>query len=142
LDVFSGNEIKTFVDGTLGMAGHSTAICNGHSELDCLLGIDQDPTALQLASDRLVDFQDKVKLVRGNFGELRQLAEANGLAPGTVDGILLDIGVSSLQLDDSSRGFSFMRDGPLDMRMDPSAPLTAADIVNYWSEEEIARVRP
>mmetsp|Transcript_26187 Transcript_26187/g.62242 ORF Transcript_26187/g.62242 Transcript_26187/m.62242 type:complete len:406 (+) Transcript_26187:35-1252(+) len=141
LDVFSGVKVRNFIDGTLGMGGHLLSICeNNAGTLELLIGIDQDPTALQLAGERLSRFQDKTKLVSGNFADIEALAQENGMQPGSVDGILLDIGTSSLQLDEASRGFSFMRDGPLDMRMDPNGPLTAADICNYWSEEEIAQV--
>ena len=109
-----------------------------------LLGIDQDTNAIDLASARLDPHRANcsVVLAHGNFGDILRLALDNGVQPGTVDGILLDIGTSSMQLDEASRGFSFMRDGPLDMRMNPSAPLTAADIVNDWSEEDIAKARP
>lgn len=134
--------MKTFVDGTLGLGGHSAGIWGTNKDtLQTLVGIDQDPIALRLAQKRLDDSGcDKAKLMRGNFADIGMIAEEAGLQKGSVDGILLDIGTSSMQLDDAARGFSFMRDGPLDMRMDPSGTLTAADIINTWSEEEIARV--
>jgi len=141
LEAFRGIKVRTFIDGTLGMGGHSLGICDAHQEtLETLVGIDQDPVALQLAAQRLAAHGDKLKLVSGNFADLARLAEDAGVAKGTVDGILLDIGTSSLQLDEAERGFSFMRDGPLDMRMNPNGPMTAADICNNWAEEDIAQV--
>ncbi|EKX50828.1 hypothetical protein GUITHDRAFT_85227 [Guillardia theta CCMP2712] len=123
------------------MGGHAASLLEQHhGALEMYMGIDQDPEALAMAGRRLEKFNPKVKLVRGNFAEMKSIASANGLEERSIDGILLDIGTSSLQLDDAARGFSFMRDGPLDMRMDPNGLLTAADIVNNWSEEAIAEV--
>ena len=138
---FEGRNLRCFIDGTLGMGGHAASLLEQHhGALEVYMGIDQDPEALAMAGRRLEKFNPKVKLVRGNFAEMQSIASANGLEERSVDGILLDIGTSSLQLDDAARGFSFMRDGPLDMRMDPNGLLTAADIVNNWSEEAIAEV--
>ena len=144
LDVFKQRPIETFIDGTLGLGGHSSALLSQHNtSMRFLLGIDQDTNALELASARLDPHRTVTRLAfaHGNFGDMQRLANAHGIQLGTVDGILLDIGTSSMQLDEARRGFSFMRDGPLDMRMDPSAALTAADIVNDWSEEDIAKAR-
>eukprot|EP00960_Hanusia_phi_P004210 123555-Hanusia_phi.AAC.2 len=140
---FEGRCVRCFIDGTLGMGGHAVSLLEQHQDsIEMYLGIDQDPEALAMAGRRLQKFDSKVKLVKGNFAEMKSMAGANGLEAGSVDGILLDIGTSSLQLDDAARGFSFMREGPLDMRMDPNGLLTAADIVNNWSEEAIADVAP
>lgn len=138
LNVFSGLQIATFVDGTVGAGGHAKALLDAHPEIKLLVGIDQDPDALALAAETLAPYGEKVRLLKGNFAEIvKLLAEINITA---VDGILVDIGVSSMQLDRPERGFSFMREGPLDMRMDPQGPLTAADIVNTWDEWDIGKV--
>lgn len=142
LSVFEGRKLGVFVDGTLGMAGHSCAVYKQQQEsITRLIGIDQDPIAMEHARKRLAESGcEQVTLLRGNFGSMRKLLVDAGIKAGSVDGILLDVGTSSMQLDDASRGFSFMRDGPLDMRMDPQGTLTAADICNNWSEEDIAKV--
>src|SRR5699024_8983247 len=103
-----------------------------------LLGIDRDPQALEVARERLARFGEGAILVQGDFADLEQLAADAGFED--VDGVLLDLGVSSLQLDAPDRGFSFQRDEPLDMRMDPSSAETAADIVNTYGEEELASI--
>jgi len=126
-----------YVDGTLGGAGHSGEIVkrltSGHH-----IGIDRDPVALKAAGERLAPYGDRVSLVHSNFCEIKQVLE-NLQIPG-VDGILLDLGVSSPQLDDSSRGFSYMADAPLDMRMNSEDTLSAYDVVNTWSQEELKRI--
>jgi len=126
-----------YVDGTLGRAGHSLEIVK---RLDAgrLIAIDRDQAALDAAPARLEGYMDKVTLVRGSFGNLRAILASLGV--GGVDGMLFDLGVSSPQLDDGSRGFSYLQDAPLDMRMDQSAPLTAKDVVNGWSREELKRI--
>lgn len=134
LQFFEGKTIKTFIDGTLGAGGHAAAILESHPEIQQYIGIDQDPEAIAIAEKTLLPWKGKVLIKYGNFLEVIK----NQKDP--VDGILLDLGVSSMQLDRPEKGFSFMRDGPLDMRMDPSNDLTAATIVNQWSENEIARV--
>ena len=127
----------TYVDGTLGGAGHSSQIVKrlttGHH-----IGIDRDPVALKAAGERLAPFGDKVTLVHSNFCEIKQVLE--DLDIEGVDGILLDLGVSSPQLDDGSRGFSYMADAPLDMRMNSEDVLTAYDVVNTWSQDELKRI--
>ena len=103
-----------------------------------LVGIDRDMAAIGAARERLADFQDRVTLVHGNFRDLGRILQETGTGP--LDGMLFDLGVSSPQLDEARRGFSYMQDAPLDMRMDESEALSAADIVNTWSQEELRRV--
>ena len=126
-----------YVDGTLGGAGHSSQIAK-RLTTGRLIGIDRDPVALAAAGERLRPYSDRVTLVHSNFSEISQVL--NDLGIEAVDGILLDLGVSSPQLDDSARGFSYMADAPLDMRMNNEDPITAADIVNTWSYEELRRI--
>ena len=126
-----------YVDGTLGGAGHSYHIAE-RLTTGRLIGIDRDPVALEAAGKRLAPFADRVTLVHSNFCRMEQVLEELGI-PG-VDGILLDLGVSSPQLDDGSRGFSYMTDAPLDMRMDNGDALTADTVVNTWPYEELKRI--
>lgn len=133
--VFAEQKLNAFIDGTLGAGGHAVGILEAHSELKSFVGIDQDPVALQYAEGRLKKWEGKVRFIRGNFSKMATL-----ISSGQADGILLDLGVSSMQLDSPEKGFSFMRDGPLDMRMDPNGDLTAADIVNSWTEKDIGRI--
>ena len=126
-----------YVDGTLGGAGHSSRIAalltTGRH-----IGIDRDPVALKAAAQRLEPYKDRVTLVHSNFCEIKKVL-ADLEIPG-VDGILLDLGVSSPQLDDGQRGFSYMADAPLDMRMNSEDALSAHDVVNSWSYEELKRI--
>ena len=126
-----------YVDGTLGGAGHSSQIA-ARLTTGRLIGIDRDPVALAAAAKRLEPYQDRVTLVHSNFCEMAQVLEDLGIAG--VDGVLMDLGVSSPQLDDGERGFSYMVDAPLDMRMNNEDPLTAATVVNTWSQEELKRI--
>ena len=126
-----------YVDGTLGGAGHSSQIAK-RLTTGMLIGIDRDPVALKAAGERLAPYGDRVKLVHSNFCEIKQVLK--DLDISGVDGILLDLGVSSPQLDDGSRGFSYMEDAPLDMRMNNEDSLTAAVVVNTWSQEELKRI--
>ena len=126
-----------YLDGTLGGAGHSSEIAK-RLVSGTLIGVDRDPKALAAASERLAPWAERVKLVHGNFRDLETILD--GLGIDAVDGILLDLGVSSPQLDEAGRGFSYMADAPLDMRMDPSDPLTAWEIVNGWPREELRRI--
>ena len=126
-----------YVDGTLGGAGHSSQIAK-RLTTGRLIGIDRDPVALKAAGERLAPYSDRVTLVHSNFCEIRQVLEDLNI-PG-VDGILLDLGVSSPQLDDGERGFSYMVDAPLDMRMNGQDALTAAEVVNQWPREELKRI--
>ncbi len=127
----------TFVDGTLGRAGHSREIAKQLTS-GRLICIDRDQAAIDAARERLEPWMDKVTLVHSNFADLDRVLTAAD-AP-KADGMLFDLGVSSPQLDDASRGFSYMKDAPLDMRMDARDPLTARDIVNTWSEAELRRI--
>ena len=126
-----------YVDGTLGGAGHSSHIASKITT-GRLIGIDRDEVALTAAAERLAPYGDRVTLVHSNFCDIASVLARLGI--GGVDGILLDLGVSSPQLDDGSRGFSYMADAPLDMRMDHSEALTAAAVVNTWSYEELKRI--
>ena len=126
-----------YLDGTLGRAGHSREIAK-RLTTGRLICVDRDDAALEAAKDRLADWMDRVTLVHSNFDQVNEIVRELGL-PG-VDGMLFDLGVSSPQLDDGSRGFSYMADAPLDMRMDRSEGLTAADVVNGWSQEELKRI--
>ena len=126
-----------YLDGTLGRAGHSREIAK-RLDTGRLVCIDRDQAALDAAQDRLAGCLDKVELIHGNFGDLAELLDGRGLGP--FDGMLFDLGVSSPQLDDPERGFSYMHDAPLDMRMDRSEALTAAMVVNEWPQEELKRI--
>ena len=126
-----------YVDGTLGGAGHSSQIA-ARLTTGMLIGIDRDPIALAAAGKRLEPFDDRVKLVHSNFCEIARVLEELNI-PG-VDGILLDLGVSSPQLDDASRGFSYMADAPLDMRMNGEDAISAYEVVNTWEQSELKRI--
>ena len=126
-----------YVDGTLGRAGHSMEIAR-RLTTGRLICIDRDQAAIDAAQDRLAPWLDRVTLVRSNFSELGEILSGAGVSGA--DGMLFDLGVSSPQLDDASRGFSYMQDAPLDMRMDTSAPLSAYEVVNTWSQEELRRI--
>ena len=126
-----------YVDGTLGGGGHSGRIAR-QLTTGRLIGIDRDPVALQAAGRRLEPYKDRVTLVHSNFCDMAQVLRDLEI-PG-VDGILLDLGVSSPQLDDSQRGFSYMADAPLDMRMNSGDSLSAHEVVNTWPQEELKRI--
>ena len=126
-----------YVDGTLGGAGHSSQIAK-RLTTGRLIGIDRDKVALKAAGERLEPYKDNVTLVHSNFCEMAQVLQDLDI-PG-VDGILLDLGVSSPQLDDGSRGFSYMADAPLDMRMNAEDALSAYTVVNTWSQEELKKI--
>ena len=126
-----------YLDGTLGLGGHSYEIAS-RLTTGRLIGIDRDPSAIERAGARLSPFADRVTLVHGNFSDAAQILDELGI-PGA-DGMLFDLGVSSPQLDEAQRGFSYMQDAPLDMRMDSSAALTAYEVVNSWSEERLNRI--
>lgn len=126
-----------YVDGTLGRGGHSEEILK-RLTTGRLIAIDQDQQAIDEAGARLAPFGDRLTLVKDNFRNVARILQQLEI-PG-VDGMLFDLGVSSPQLDDASRGFSYQNDAPLDMRMDKSAPLTAYDVVNGWSESELKRI--
>ena len=126
-----------YLDGTLGGAGHSLEIVK-RLTTGCLIGVDRDRTALAAAEERLKPYLDRVTLVHSNFSEIRAILRE--LSVSGVDGMLFDLGVSSPQLDDAARGFSYMADAPLDMRMDRDDALTAAEIVNTWPADELRRI--
>lgn len=127
-----------YVDGTLGGGGHSYEICRRLGDKGSIIGIDQDAAAIDAASIRLKDFGEKVTIVRSNYRDMK--SRLHGLGIDRVDGIVLDLGVSSYQLDTAERGFSYRMDAPLDMRMDTRQRITARDIVNDYGEEELYRV--
>ena len=126
-----------YIDGTLGGAGHSSQIVK-RLTTGKLIGIDRDPVALRAAGERLEPYKDNVILVHSNFCEMEQVVKDLGYSG--VDGILLDLGVSSPQLDDGARGFSYMADAPLDMRMNSEDTLSAYTVVNTWPQEELKRI--
>jgi 16S rRNA (cytosine1402-N4)-methyltransferase len=125
----------TYVDGTVGLGGHAAALLRASSPDGRLLGLDRDGETLERARARLAEFGGRVRLEQGDYREIPER-----LAGEKTDGILLDLGVSSAQLDDAGRGFSFQAEGPLDMRMDRSAGMTAADLVNRMRESELANL--
>lgn len=132
------HEGKVVLDGTLGLGGHSSLIADKIGSSGYLIGLDRDENAIEIAAARLKNMSCKVDICHSRYSDMLKALEKLGVSG--VDGVLLDIGVSSMQLDRADRGFSFMREGPLDMRMDKSSGMTAADIVMTYSEEELARV--
>ena len=127
-----------YVDGTLGGGGHSYEIAKRLTDGGRLIGIDQDEDAIRAAKERLSEFADRVTIVRDNYCNMPKVLDELGISK--VDGILLDIGVSSYQLDEAERGFTYKQDAPLDMRMDQRQEMTAKDIVNGYSEEDLYRI--
>ena len=126
-----------YVDGTVGGGGHSSGICERLSSSGTLIAVDRDTAALEAASERLAGYGCTKKFIHANYSETELIAEAAG---GKVNGILLDLGVSSFQLDNADRGFSYMQDAPMDMRMNEDDILTAYDVVNGYSEKELAAI--
>ena len=127
----------TYVDGTLGMGGHSLEIAR-RLTTGRLIAIDRDETAIVRSKERLAPWNDRITFVHGNFRDLGGILDSLGIE--TADGMLFDLGVSSPQLDEGERGFSYMADAPLDMRMDRTDALTAYEVVNGWSEGELTRI--
>lgn len=127
-----------YVDGTLGAGGHAAGILQASAPNGQLLGLDLDPQALAIARQRLAPFGERAHLAQASYTDMA--AQAHSLGWLAVDGILLDLGVSSMQIDSPARGFSFLEDGPLDMRFDPQTPLCAADLVNTLEENELADI--
>ena len=126
-----------YVDGTLGLGGHSEQILKRLTS-GRLIGIDRDESAIRRTAERLKDYADKITLVHGNFRDVAAILDELGV--DGVDGMLFDLGVSSPQLDEGERGFSYMNDAPLDMRMDNTGALNAWSVVNEWPESELARI--
>ena len=138
IDALAVKQGGCYIDGTLGSAGHSAEILKRAGATGRLLGIDRDPEALARSRTRLSEIPGTVCLAHGAHGDLKQIAKANGFE--SVDGILLDLGVSSDQLDTPERGFSFRFDGPLDMRMDPTRGESAADVIAQAGEQELGTI--
>ena len=138
LDALRCQSGRLYVDATVGAGGHACGILERSAPDGRLIGADQDPGALARAQERLAPFAGRFELLHANFRDLPSLLRARGAVP--VDGVLLDLGISSDQLADPERGFSFQRPGPLDMRMDPRAPRRAADLVNTLDERSLARM--
>lgn len=126
-----------YVDGTMGGGGHSLEIAK-RLTTGRLICIDQDPNAHEAAGKRLAEYKDRITFVRDNFGNIKSILDSLGIEK--IDGMLLDIGVSSHQLDEAERGFSYQQDAPLDMRMNPDRPFSAYDVVNGYDEDELNRV--
>lgn len=140
-EVLAGLRIKPggrYIDATVGGGGHAHGILVASAPDGELLGVDADPIAMALAGERLTEFGERVTLTQSNFTDLEEIALEHGFCP--VDGILLDLGLSSMQLEAAERGFSFQLDGALDMRFDPSQTTTAADLVNTLPMEELADI--
>jgi len=127
-----------YIDGTLGAGGHTAGILERSAPDGQVLAFDRDPAAIAFARQQLGELAERVIFVQASFAQMGDLAAAHGFT--AVDGILLDLGFSSRQLDDPARGFSFLQDGPLDMRLDPAQPTSAADLVNDLAEAELARL--
>ena len=127
-----------YVDGTLGGGGHAFHVCSRLNEKGHFIGIDQDGAAIEAAGERLKPFGDKVTIVRSNYSDMKQVLQSLGVSG--VNGIVLDLGVSSYQLDMAERGFSYRENAPLDMRMDQRQEKTARDIINGYSEMELYRI--
>ena len=127
-----------YVDGTLGGGGHSYRICQQLSAKGSLIGIDQDEAAIKAAGERLKDFKENVTIIRSNYCNMKKELNRHGIT--SVDGIVLDLGVSSYQLDNAQRGFTYREDVPLDMRMDQTQELSAYEVVNEWKFEELVRI--
>ena len=127
-----------YVDGTLGGAGHGSAVCSELGKHGRFIGIDQDEDAIAVSRERLAEYGEKVSIVRSNYMRTAEVVHSLGIEK--VDGITLDLGVSSFQLDTGERGFSYRMDAPLDMRMDNRAELTAADVVNEYTEQELYHI--
>ena len=129
---------KRYIDCTVGLGGHAQAILEKISPTGQLLGIDADPEAIDIASTKLSDYSNSVLLVNDNFTNLEAICRANNFLPA--DGILFDLGISSLQIDTATRGFSFQQDAQLDMRFSPSQVLTATDLINILPEDKLAQL--
>jgi 16S rRNA (cytosine1402-N4)-methyltransferase len=134
LSFFSELAIRTFIDGTLGAGGHARVLLEAHPEIERLYGFDRDPEALEIAAETLNPFQERITLIQANFTDFELYVS------GPVEGIFLDLGVSSMQLDRPEKGFSLYKEGPLDMRMDPTSHPDAETVVNSYSEQDLGRI--
>ena len=138
IDFLSIKPDGVYVDGTLGGGGHSQGICSRLGPDGILIGIDRDTDALAAAADRLKDVSCHTSFVHGNYTDIKEILKNEGIS--AVDGVVLDLGVSSFQLDEAERGFSYMHSAPLDMRMDRSMSFSAYDVVNGYSKDELTRI--
>jgi 16S rRNA (cytosine1402-N4)-methyltransferase len=138
LHFFEKDSISIFFDGTVGAAGHAAALLEAHPEIDIYIGCDRDKAALKIANENLKPWMKKVRLIHENYANIGDILDEMNIEK--VDGIFLDIGVSSMQLDTEERGFSFRFDAPLDMRMDKSKGITAREVVNKLSEKELYNI--
>ncbi len=138
LKAFEGKELTIFFEGTVGAGGHAAEILSCHPEIKRYIAVDQDESALEIARKNLEKWSDKVEFVHRPFADIEEILKEKKIAK--IDGFLIDIGVSSMQLDQGARGFSFKADAFLDMRMDKSAEITAAYLINRLPEEELARI--
>jgi len=138
LSFFEKDSIPIFFDGTIGAAGHAKALLSSHREIKKYIGVDRDTKALEIAKENLSAYKDKVHLIHGKFSDMRFFLEEMEIEK--VDGILVDVGVSSMQLDEKERGFSFQQDAELDMRMDQSSDITAKKVINTASIKELEMI--
>jgi len=138
IDYLEPRNGSRYIDATVGAAGHTIGLLNATEPNGVVLALDRDPAAIEYASQRLVEFKERVHLVNASYDQMAAVAATHGFSG--VDGVLMDLGLSSMQLADSKRGFSFQEDGPLDMRFDTRSGSSASDIVNTASEEELARI--
>lgn len=138
LALLAGPSVRIVVDGTLGGGGHAEALLERAPGIGLLIGIDRDEEAVARAAQRLARFGDRVRTVKAHFADMGEVLEAMDV--GKVDAVLMDLGVSSFQLEDGARGFSFQKDGPLDMRMDKSFHTSAQDLVNGYSQQELTSI--
>lgn len=130
LEFFRGLDLRVFCDGTVGAGGHAKALLQEHPEIEIFIGYDKDIEAIKIAKETLSPWRGRVKLIHGSFVEIK----------ADIDGCLLDLGSSSMQFDEGERGFSFSKEGPLDMRMDRTLSLTAGDVVNGFSREKLGTI--
>ena len=138
LEYFKDVKLVTFYEGTVGAGGHAKAVLEAHPEIETYIACDKDPEAIEIAKNVLKEWKSKVVFVHGDFGDLDEHLRDEKIK--RVDGFFFDLGVSSMQLDQGQKGFSFMKEGPLDMRMDPGSRLTAREIVNRWPEKELGEL--
>ncbi len=138
IEGFSACHMLVFVDGTVGLGGHAEAILEAHPEIELYIGFDKDLEALKKAKERLKKWKTKLHFYQGSFTQMKEVFKEEKIEE--VNGVLFDFGVSSMQLDDPSRGFSFREEGPLDMRMDKSSRVSAEEVVNRFSEKKLGEI--